>query len=92
MGIAPPPLIQQMMEHPFGPLWREEANPEVYHKIRQRLGRANKVTWENVEAMTEAISELQNKLNLVSEGQVRKPQRLRCHRKTFKPANTCHVE
>ncbi|KAK1775128.1 hypothetical protein QBC45DRAFT_336004 [Copromyces sp. CBS 386.78] len=58
-----------MIEDPFGPLWKEETNPEVYHKIRKRLWRAAGIFEENVQDMRKAVAELQEKLNIGSDGQ-----------------------
>lgn len=61
MGIAQPPIIEQMIENPFGPLWKEE---QVYRKIRQRLWRAAGVFEENLRDIQKALKELEDKLNL----------------------------
>ncbi|KAK3347626.1 hypothetical protein B0H65DRAFT_570645 [Neurospora tetraspora] len=71
MGIAQPPIIEQMIENPFGPLWKEAENPEIYHKIRRRLWRAAPIFEENVKDMSRALEELQEKLNIGPDGQLR---------------------
>ncbi|KAK3352049.1 hypothetical protein B0H65DRAFT_538022 [Neurospora tetraspora] len=71
MGIAQPPIIEKMIENTFGPLWKEAENPEIYHKIRQRLWRAARIFEENVKDMNRALQELQEKLNVGPDGQPR---------------------
>lgn len=68
--IADAPDIEKMIENPFGPLWKEEHNPEVYHKIRQRLWRSARVFEGNVNEIHKALEELQEKLNIGADGQV----------------------
>ncbi|KAK3388382.1 hypothetical protein B0T20DRAFT_365025 [Sordaria brevicollis] len=58
-----------MIENPFGPLWKEEDNPNVYHRIRQRLWRSARVFEGNVKDIHKALQELQQKLNIDANGQ-----------------------
>lgn len=67
VGIAPQTCIEEMIDDPFGELWREN---EVFNKLRLRLWRSFKVFDETVRDMREAIQEMMDKLNLGPNGKV----------------------
>ncbi|KAH6960033.1 hypothetical protein BKA56DRAFT_624055 [Ilyonectria sp. MPI-CAGE-AT-0026] len=67
VGIAPQTCIEEMIDDPFGELWREE---EIFNKLRLRLWRSFKIFYETVRDMREAIEEMMEKLHIGTSGKV----------------------
>ena len=66
-GIAPPTQIEEMIDDPFGPLWK---SPEMNTKVRQRLRGSLKVFENTVEELRDIAEELKVKLGIQSDGKV----------------------
>ncbi|KAM3498095.1 hypothetical protein MY10362_008573 [Beauveria mimosiformis] len=67
VGIAPPTSIEEMIDNPFGELWREG---EILEKLRLRLWRSFKIFDETVRDMREAIEEMMEKLHVGTSGKI----------------------
>ncbi|KAH7126102.1 hypothetical protein EDB81DRAFT_810411 [Dactylonectria macrodidyma] len=67
VGIAPQTRIEEMIDDPFGDLWREE---EILSKLRLRLWRSFKIFDERIRDMKEAIEELRSNLNIDPGGKL----------------------
>ncbi|KAK0743627.1 hypothetical protein B0T18DRAFT_415589 [Schizothecium vesticola] len=65
VNIVPETKIEDMINDPFGPLWKEEASAK---KINERLWRSAKVFQDNVLDMNDAVEEMKKKLNLDADG------------------------
>lgn len=65
VGIAPPLMIDTMINNPFGPEWKRFDN-----QIRLRLWKSSGKFAEQVTEMSLAVSELKGKLNIGQDGQV----------------------
>lgn len=67
VGIAPQTRIEEMIDDPFGDLWKKE---EILSNLRLRLWRSFKIFDERVRDMKEAIEEMRLKLNISPDGKV----------------------
>lgn len=65
--IAPPTQIEEMIDDPFGPLWK---SPGMYVKVRQRLQRSLNVFERNVEELRDIVDEIKEKLEIQPDGKV----------------------
>jgi hypothetical protein len=65
IGIAPPLMIDTMIDDPFGPEWKKFDD-----ELRLRLWRSYAKFEEHVAEMCFAVSELKGKLNIGEDGQV----------------------
>ncbi|KAK1836524.1 hypothetical protein QBC39DRAFT_272703 [Podospora conica] len=68
VNIVPETKIEDMINDPFGPLWREVATAK---KIHARLWRSAKVFQDNVLDMNAAVEEMKKKLGLDPDGRPR---------------------
>ena len=67
VNIVPETNIEDMINDPFGPLWKDETTAR---KIHERLWRSAKVFKDNVLDMNEAVEEIKEKLSLGPDGKV----------------------